>query len=130
MGHSSLNWVDKTILALSKFGPGKNTYYDAYPIKIAMAVSLALNIGGMIGILRHMEVIEKSLEVPEPYWIVGLLSFAVCYVPIHLMTHSAKTIFSSDLTRIERWIYTTIGFLLLGSWGLLLIWPVPMLLSS
>lgn len=131
MGNTNINWFDKTILALARFGFSKTMHYDIYTIKILMSVSFGLHILSVLGILKELGVITgSSVSIGLPSWSVVLALFALSYIPVHLMSHSAQTIFSGDLSRMERGIYTVVGFFLLGGWGLLLIWPVPMLLSS
>lgn len=129
MRTSKLNWLDKTILALAQVGPSETTRYDIYPIKIGIAVSLSLNVLLTVGILKDLGVVGP-LSLPIPIWTTVLLTMGLSYIPIHLTTHSAETIFSFELSRTEMWFFRALGFLLLGSSVLLGIWPIPALVNG
>jgi uncharacterized protein YacL len=109
-----LNWLDKTVWALAK-QTGDEHPFNIIAMKAVIGGSLGVNIAFMYRLLwKVLEVIDFSL--PSDYWFVFLV-FAVCYIPIHVGTHSASEIAKLNLPTKERRVYTALGLFLALSWG-------------
>jgi hypothetical protein len=117
-----LNWLDKTVWALAK-KTGDEHPFNIIAMKAVIGGSLGVNIAFTYRLLwKVLEVIDFSL--PSDYWFVFLV-FAVCYIPIHVGTHSASEIAKLDLPTKERRVYTALGLFLAVSWGVptyILVW--------
>ena len=85
---AEINWFDKAILAVAGFGNEQVTRYDVYPIKVAMAVSLGLNVIAGIPWLNQLGM-PTPPKPPLPNWVVVSLTFLICYVPVHLFSCSS-----------------------------------------
>jgi hypothetical protein len=123
MPQSKLNWLDKTLWALAELAAGE-TYYNVYVMKVMLAGSL------LLGLLMTYRLLWKvigivSFDPPETWWFMIPL-YALCYIPIHLTTHSATQIETANLQCSKRWTYTGLGlFIFPISWviyGLFLVW--------
>jgi len=128
MSSPDLNWLDKTILSICRFRIGITSEYNVYAVKILLSVSTGLYILSILGVLNELQVVP-SKQAPVEGWVVVTSLFALSYIPIHLFTHSAKEILSCDISKREKWGYALVGLLLIAGWGLLLVWPVPVLLG-
>lgn len=126
---AEINWLDKAILAVAEFGNEQVTRYDVYPIKVAMAVSLGLNVIAGIPWLDQLGM-PAPCQLPFSDWVVVSFTFIICYVPIYLFSCSTEKIVSYEFSSNERWIYRILGWVLIGSWVLHVIWPAPSLLNG
>lgn len=126
---AEINWFDKAILAVAGFGNEQVTRYDVYPIKVAMAVSLGLNVIAGIPWLNQLGM-PTPPKPPLPNWVVVSFIFVLCYVPVHIFSCSSEKIMSYEFSSNERWTYWILGWVLIGSWVLHVIWPAPSLLNG
>ena len=126
---AEINWFDKAILAVAGFGNEQVTRYDVYPIKVAMAVSLGLNAIAGIPWLNQLGM-STPPKPPLPNWVVVSFIFVLCYVPVHIFSCSSEKIISYEFSSNERWTYRILGWVLIGSWVLHVIWPAPSLLNG
>jgi len=104
-----LNWFDKTIWAIPELGVGE-TKSNVYVTKIVFAGCLFL------AILVLHTLFWQAFDIvayppPTAEWALALL-YALCCVPVFLMTHSAEEVASADLSGWVRWMYTALGFLI------------------
>ena len=126
---AEISWFDKAILAVAEFGNDQVTRYDVYPIKVAMAGSFALNF--IFGFAWSTEVGMSTLSKPPlPNWVVVSFIFVICYVPVHIFSCSSEKIIFYEFSSNERWTYRILGWVLIGSWVLHVIWPAPSLLNG
>jgi len=116
MSAPTLNWLDKTVWALAKINREESAY-NIILTKVVFAVSFGI---GIISIYRFFWKVAGVVDIspPSDYGTL-LLVFAACYLPIHFTTHSAAEILAADLSKKERWVYTTLGLLIFPlSWGI------------
>jgi hypothetical protein len=122
MNSANLNWLDKTVWALAK-QTGDEHPFNIIAMKWFMAMALGAAVLFLYRLLwKVLKVIDFS--IPSDYWFVFLV-FAVCYIPVHVSTHSASEIAKLDLPTKERRAYTALGLSLALSWvilGLVLAW--------
>lgn len=126
---AEINWFDKAILAVAEFGNEQVTRYDVYPIKVAMAGSLGLNVIAGIPWLNQLGM-PTPPKPPLPNWVVVSFIFVLCYVPVHIFSCSSEKTISYKFSSNERWVYRILGWVLIGSWVLHVIWPAPSLLNG
>jgi hypothetical protein len=91
-----------------------------YVTKLFLACAIGLNLGVFYRFLAHRNVINlvPMDQLWVPWWVVALFLLGVCYVPVHLATHSAVEIQELDLSGRERWAYTILGLFIAVSWGI------------
>jgi hypothetical protein len=123
------NWFDKVISSLSEFRIGQTTKYDVYAIKVLFSVSSGLYILCGAGVLKDIGLfsIPRSYLLP-PGWLASISLFAICYIPIHFLSSRAEIILSCTFSFWEKWFYIVLGWILIGGWGFLVIWPIPALI--
>ena len=115
---SQANFLDKTVWALAKLDEISRP--AIYVTKVFIACALGMNLFILYGLLLRKEIINPLGlgQIPAPWWMVLLLLFGICYIPVHLATHSAAEIEKVQLPRKERWAYTILGLFLIVSWGI------------
>jgi membrane-bound acyltransferase YfiQ involved in biofilm formation len=108
------NLMDKTVWEVTKLDEISRP--AIYVTKVFIACALGMNLFILYGLLLRKEIINSLGldQIPAPWWIVLLLLFGICYIPVHLATHSAAEIEKVQLARKEQWAYIILG-LFLGS---------------
>ena len=115
---SQANFLDKTVWALTKLDEISRPVI--YLTKLFIACALGMNLFIFYGLLLRKEIINPLGlgQIPAPLWAVLILLFGLCYIPVHLATHSAAEIKELQLSWGERWAYTILGLFIAGSWGI------------
>ena len=115
---SQTNFLDKTVWALTKLDEISRP--AIYLTKLFIACALGMNLFIFYGLLLRKEIINPLGlgQIPAPWWAVLILLFGLCYIPVHLATHSAAEIKELQLSWGERWAYTIFGLFIAGSWGI------------
>lgn len=107
------NVIDKTVWALARIDEVSRP--SIYVTKMFIAIGLTYNVLICYGFLVVNNIINRTAIdwFPFPSWVAVLSILALCYIPIHLTSHSAAEIEKIHLSRPERWIYTAFGLFIL-----------------
>ena len=125
MAQPELNWLDKTIIALSELSV-EETRVIIHVMKFALAMSFGLSLIFVLAILKSLSIIGPLPLGLLPSPIPTIFLFSFFYAVILLTTHSSKEIEMFDFSRRERLIFRTLGIVIFpSSWlvfAILFIW--------
>lgn len=126
MGRSyRANFLDKTVWALTKLDEISRPAIYVTKLFIACAVGMNLLVLYRFLVIQNFISLIPPNQFLVPWWAVLMLLFGICYIPVHLSTHSAAKIKELQLSGKERWAYTVLGFIIVVSWGatsIILLW--------
>lgn len=122
MTQPNLNWLDKTVWAISRLNGLSQP--EIHLAKAVVALSLTI---GTVYVYRVCWKVLGMIDNPIPFgWWGGTGILMLCCGLVYLATHSASEIMTANLTGRRRWAYTAIGLFLFPIFplliGLLAIW--------
>ena len=119
MAYGNLTWLDKAIWTVAKATTfGGDPIPNIWIAKVAVVTSFTFYIAGIYTFFR--KVYAPSLPVlVDTEWV--LLTLLICYVPVHLATHSAEEILRVNLSGRARWTYVMVASFLVPPLG----WLIP-----
>jgi hypothetical protein len=115
---SQPNFLDKTVWALTKLDEISRPAICLTKLFIACAIGMNLLVLYRLLVIQNVIDLASFGQFLVPWWAMLILLFGLCYIPVHLATHSAAEIKELQLSWGERWAYTILGLFIAGSWGI------------